>query len=1288
MTYRSCSALWAAGLLTLALPAFGAITVSSWSPLFRGIDLATGNADALEERLQKVFALRVDLQDPAIEFFSTPGNGDGALETFGQTTTAFVNEHGLAIGVNANFFSPVTTIADDPRDLRGLAVSRGVVISPAEDAYPAAMITRSNQASFITVPSGGMGSVWTAVSGSHLVLIAGTPQLEDCQTTFCKINPRTALGLSQDRRYLYLMVVDGRQTGWSMGATLYETGQWLARFGAWDGLNLDGGGSSAMAFMTNGTAALLNRPSGGTQRINGNHLGVFADPALTAIWNGGGTDNLWSSSANWKENLPQPGTSCNLRFGGSTRLTPINNLPPGSDFRHLAFLDGAGPFALTGNAIRLNGSLTNHSTATQTINFPIIIASNLMASPAVGDIILDGPLSGAGFTVSGPGAVILSATNTYSGATTVSGGGLIISGSLSNHAGAVKIDNGALSVSGSLETGTGAWDAGATSGRGVLNFLAGARVLLNSTFRFGSAAGTSGAVNIAGGTVTNLQATASGNFAIGVSGYGAMNMSGGIIRANQFWVNGGTGIGVATISGGEFYCGTGSDYLLVGTSTGTGSLTVSGGRLSHAHANRLLSVNNSGNARGELNLLGGIIDNTGGGVGYGYNTGAGNGAGVVNINGGELKLNRFVNKKAEASGTTGISYLNLNGGTLTVTRSTLTSPGQAFSQNLLPPLTAVFLNGPFGSFSGGAVIDTAGQDCLVEAALQAPTGRGIIAVAMADGGAGYVGAPYVTINGDGAGATAIANMADDGSGRGTLKVESVTVCNPGVNYTYASFLFNGGAPSRYASSGGFTLAANTSGGLIKNGAGSLTLLGTNTYTGPTQINDGFLRVNGTLAGGAVTVAGGALGGNGVIGGWVNVQPGGALSPEGALSISNTLSLTPGSTTFVRINAETDGSDSAQGITTVHYGGELIVTNTAGALYQGQTFQVFNARAHTGNFSGIKSAGGEATWAFNPATGELAVQAVTSTIPTNISLVLKEANLALAWPGSHLGWLAQSNAVNVADAAQWHNIPGSELRSNLKIPISPAMEKVFYRLRTSRICDISKHFDEESATYYYLTRIFHQDKDGKLIKLRLAPSNKPEGETVRNFALRMNTALAFNASMGQDNLPPDIRRPVGIQIVDGKILQDLTTTRYTLGIRDNNELLACKPEKRAQYILNDGVHNALTAFIPLIENHEPVSEEILKTVGNSSVKHPRQVIAQFDNLDILFLSCGGRGYDGEGMTAKELIKVLKPLDVRFAFNLDGGGSVSVVVGDKLITKKIDGNGTKERLRPNFLYVLDN
>jgi hypothetical protein len=64
------------------------------------------------------------------------------------------------------------------------------------------------------------------------------------------IAARTAVGLSQDKRYLFLLTIDGvEDLGMRYGATFYDVGQWLLIAGAYGGFTLDGGGSTAMAMM-------------------------------------------------------------------------------------------------------------------------------------------------------------------------------------------------------------------------------------------------------------------------------------------------------------------------------------------------------------------------------------------------------------------------------------------------------------------------------------------------------------------------------------------------------------------------------------------------------------------------------------------------------------------------------------------------------------------------------------------------------------------------------------------------------------------------------------------------------------------------------------------------------------------------------------------------------------------------------------------------------------------------------------------------------------------------------
>jgi hypothetical protein len=79
-----------------------------------------------------------------------------------------------------------------------------------------------------------------------------------------------------DERTLLLLVVDGRQPGWSVGATLPELAALLAEAGPWNALALDGGGSTAMWYRELGAPAgrVLNRPSDGRVRPVASHLGV------------------------------------------------------------------------------------------------------------------------------------------------------------------------------------------------------------------------------------------------------------------------------------------------------------------------------------------------------------------------------------------------------------------------------------------------------------------------------------------------------------------------------------------------------------------------------------------------------------------------------------------------------------------------------------------------------------------------------------------------------------------------------------------------------------------------------------------------------------------------------------------------------------------------------------------------------------------------------------------------------------------------------------------------------
>ena len=97
------------------------------------------------------------------------------------------------------------------------------------------------------------------------------------------VDPRTAIGISQDKRYIYLLACDGRRDGWSSGCDFPSLSTLLVAMGCWEAINLDGGGSSTLCGWdaANDKPSVLNRPSNSASwnmsalRDNGSNAAVY-----------------------------------------------------------------------------------------------------------------------------------------------------------------------------------------------------------------------------------------------------------------------------------------------------------------------------------------------------------------------------------------------------------------------------------------------------------------------------------------------------------------------------------------------------------------------------------------------------------------------------------------------------------------------------------------------------------------------------------------------------------------------------------------------------------------------------------------------------------------------------------------------------------------------------------------------------------------------------------------------------------------------------------------------------
>jgi len=536
-------------------------------------------------------------------------------------------------------------------------------------------------------------------------------------------------------------------------------------------------------------------------------------------WVGNASADL--SGANWNTSSTTT-TGDSWIFGpAGTAGATLNNGLTSFSVAGITFNAGGSAYTIGGNAITLTSDITDNYVGTETLNFNIsTTAVRTMTMATGGTLTLGGNISGAagGLTAAGAGTLVLTGTNTYTGVTTVNGL-LKINGSGSINGGA---STSTISV-GSGAAGTVQYDSTGTSTFYSMSLGTGAA---NGTFNQ-----TAGTVNVTTSLVMNN--------ALGRSGF--YNLSGGTLAVTGT-VNVGTRAGASTftLSGsGNLTAGT---IMVAGTSSGnsnsTGTFTQTSGT---AKATSLIlgQGGDSGSHVATYTLGNGTAGSgilTVGGVFAGVATGTGVNTSTFNFAGGTLQ--------ASASTTTfmqGVTIANMQNGGATVDTNgfniTIAQPLLHYATATTDSLTKVgagtlTLSGN-NTYSGGTVISSGTLLLGNVNALGATTG------------ALTLNAGTLDLNGN-----SVAVGLLSGSSGALITTSSnasiALTANSASSGTYAGVIANGSG----------------SVGLTKQGAGTLTLSGNNTYSGGTIISSGSLAVGNANALGAtsgnITASGGTL----------------------------------------------------------------------------------------------------------------------------------------------------------------------------------------------------------------------------------------------------------------------------------------------------------------------------------------------------------------------------------------------------------------------------------------------
>lgn len=236
-----------------------------------------------------IHVIAVDLKTPGLRLLVTPSQPTGGRMMPARKPTTFIAEFGAQLAVNAGFFTPswwdhwwdYYPREGQPLDVYGFTASAGHIYAKAAGDYPTLYIARDNRVTF-DAPA---GDIYNAISGSQRLLVDGAGQgAASVDAYLHAIHPRAAIALDETGQTLYLVVVDGRQPHYSEGVSLPELAALIRELGGYNAINLDGGGSTALAIEgPDGKPVLLNSPVDGwipgRERPVANHLGLFAGRA-------------------------------------------------------------------------------------------------------------------------------------------------------------------------------------------------------------------------------------------------------------------------------------------------------------------------------------------------------------------------------------------------------------------------------------------------------------------------------------------------------------------------------------------------------------------------------------------------------------------------------------------------------------------------------------------------------------------------------------------------------------------------------------------------------------------------------------------------------------------------------------------------------------------------------------------------------------------------------------------------------------------------------------------------
>ena len=202
-------------------------------------------------------------------------------------------------------------------------------------------------------------------------------------------------------------------------------------------------------------------------------------------------------------------------------------------------------------------------------------------------------------------------------------------------------------------------------------------------------------------------------------------------------------------------------------------------------------------------------------------------------------------------------------------------------------------------------------------------------------------------------------------------------------------------------------------------------------------------------------------------------------------------------------------------------------------------------------------------------------------------------------------------------------------------------------------------------------------------LKTALANNTYGrnitDTTSNMAEDNNAVLAINGDYYG-------ARQSGYVIRNSKLYRNTSGDRDALVIQKNGEFkFVSESETSAEQLLQDGALQVFS-FGPVLLNNSEISVGENEEVGMAMASNPRTAVGYLGNNHYVFVVSDGRTSESAGLSLYELASFMKEIGVVDGYNLDGGGSSTMVFKGEIINNPTtNGHSNQERAVSDIIYI---